>query len=340
MNILITIIILGIIIFIHELGHFSLAKLFKIPVDEFAIGMGPTLVTYDGEKTKYSVRMIPMGGFVSIRGMEVDSKEKDGFNKKPVYQRFLVIIAGVVMNFLLAFVIVVGVVFSGGKMEMNDKAIVGEVIKRSNAVEALKKGDRILEINGKKVTRWKDLKEVTKGVKKEIINLKVERKNKIVSENIKLTYDEGEKRYFIGILPSYILTKLEFKDGLIRSIVVYKNLFTMIRDGFYKLVTGKVSSKEVAGPVGMVKIVAEVKSDGGLASLFLLTALLSINIGFLNLLPFPALDGGRLIFLILEGIGLEVNKKLEEKVHMVGMILLLGAIVFITYGDIAKLITR
>jgi len=336
MNIILTILILGVIILVHEMGHFFAARYFKIPVEEFAIGMGPVLYSYKGKETKYSIRAIPMGGFVNIKGMEVESVVEDGFNSKSKFARFTVLIAGVLVNFIFAYILVFGNTIYNGKVEVSDKPIISEVLQNTNASNSLKANDEIMEIDGYKIKSWGDIQKVNSEIDSKIMEFKILRDNKIIVEDVKLTYDEKRKDYFIGILPKYDITKYGFIEGIKVSTEIYNKLFSTIVSGFSQLVTGKVDPSEISGPVGMVKIVGSV-SSGGPGLLLWLTALLSINIGFFNLLPFPALDGGRIIFVLLEAIGIRINKKFEEKFHMVGMVILLGLIILITSNDILKI---
>jgi regulator of sigma E protease len=336
MNIIITVLILGIIIMIHELGHFLTAKYFKMPVEEFSLGMGPVLFSYEGLDTRYCLRAIPMGGFVNIKGMEVDSIIKDGFNTKSPFQRFVVLIAGVVMNFILAYVIVFGSLLYNGKAVQNENPVIGNMVETSKSFENLKIGDEILEIDRNKVERWKDISRINDDIDSNSMEFLIKRDNKIIIKEVELTFDEQKNDYYIGILPEFSVEKYGFIDAIYESGTAYKNLFTMILTGFKQLITGQVSAKEISGPVGIVKIIGDASQDG-IGILFWLTALLSINIGFFNLLPFPALDGGRIIFILLEVIGIRVNKRFEEKFHMVGMVILFGLIILITFNDILNL---
>ena len=177
MNILIALLLLSIIIFIHELGHFLAARWFKIPVQEFAIGMGPEIYSYYTGKTLYSIRAIPVGGYVNIEGMDLDSKVENGFNTKTPLQRFIVLIAGIFMNFLLAFIIVFGMSFSTGKITQNEAPIIGTILEDTNAYNVLKKGDLIESIEGRKIEKWNDIYEVLKQNKKTELSLKIRRKN-------------------------------------------------------------------------------------------------------------------------------------------------------------------
>lgn len=336
MEILIAILVLGVIIFIHELGHFMTAKFFKMPVDEFSIGMGPQVCSYDTVKTTYSFRAIPIGGFVNIEGMEVDSKVEDGFNSKPAYARFIVLIAGVFMNFLLAFVIMFTSIYTNGKYVPSTQPIIGEVFKEAKSVEYIQAKDRVLEIDGYKITNWEDIGKSIKKIDSSEIMIKLERAGKVMDIKVPLTLEPNSKRYMLGVVPEYSIEKFGVMEASNLSI---KSGVKIVKDtltGFKMMITGQVKKEEISGPIGIIKVVGEASREG-LGIVFWLTALLSINIGVLNLLPFPALDGGRIIFVLLEIFGIKVNKKLEEKVHMVGMLLLFGLIIFITTNDIFNL---
>ncbi|MGY0394803.1 M50 family metallopeptidase [Fusobacterium sp. SYSU M8A802] len=338
MEILIAILVLGIIIFIHELGHFMTAKFFKMPVSEFSIGMGPQVYSYDTIKTTYSFRAIPIGGFVNIEGMEVDSKLEDGFNSKPAYARFIVLIAGVFMNFLLAFIIMFSSIYINGKPIISEKPIIGTIFKEAQSSEYLKVKDRIIEIDGKKIDSWKDISEKLKGIKEaDEIEIKIERDGKIEELEVPLTYDSKTKNYMLGILPEYSIEKFSVIEA---TELTFKSGVKIVEDtivGLKMMITGQVKAKEISGPIGIIKVVGEASRDG-LGIVLWLMALLSINVGVLNLLPLPALDGGRIIFVLLEMVGIKVNKKLEERVHMVGMLVLFGLIIFITTNDIFNLV--
>ena len=336
MTFLIAVAMLGLIIFVHELGHFLTAKFFKMPVSEFSIGMGPQVFSLDTKETTYSFRAIPIGGYVNIEGMEVGSQVENGFNSKPAYQRFIVLFAGVFMNFLTAFLIIFSIAQMSGRMEYEEKAIIGSLVKGGANEQVLKVDDKILELDGKKITLWADIPEVTKEVidKKEISAL-IERDGKEQKLVLKLTKDEENNRVVLGISPKSKKTNLSFSESLIFA----KNSFiSILKDtvgGLFTLFSGKADLKEISGPVGILKVVGEV-SKFGWTSIASLAVILSINIGVLNLLPIPALDGGRLIFVIPEFFGIKVNKKIEEKIHMIGMIFLLVLMLVIVFFDVTK----
>lgn len=340
MNVLITILILGIIIFIHELGHFMAAKFFKMPVSEFSIGMGPKLYSYEGIETTYSVRAIPVGGFVNIEGMEVDSEVEDGFNTKSPFSRFIVLFAGVFMNFSLALVIIYFMVVSTGKMIQSEEAVIGGIMETSNAYELILEGDRIFEINDREIVDWDDISKIIKEEAGENpLKIEVIRDGEEKSFLVEPIYEPGRDQPLLGILPEYSVEKYGIIESFKVAGGVFKDLFIQIIGGLKLLVTGRVKADDITGPVGMIKVVGEA-SKGGASLLVWLTALLSVNIGIFNLLPFPALDGGRIVFVVLELIGVTVNKKLEERLHMAGMLVLIGLILFITMNDVFNLISN
>lgn len=337
MNILIALLVLGVIIFIHELGHFSAAKFFKMPVSEFAIGMGPQVYSYDTMKTTYSIRAIPIGGFVNIEGMEVDSKVEDGFNTKPAYARFIVLIAGVFMNFLLAFVVLFFTIYNNGVYKPDTRAIVGEVFPNVKAEKLIKPGDKILKIDGNEIKNWDDIsKAISKRKNSDFIEIELDRENKLITENVELTKEENADKMFLGIIPQLNKEKISIAEAAKLSINNGVKIVEETITGLKMVITGKVKTQELTGPIGIIKVVGDASKQGA-SMVFWLMALISVNIGVLNLLPLPALDGGRIIFVILEILGIKVNKKVEEKVHVAGMIFLFALIIFITTNDIFNL---
>ena len=337
MTFLIAVVMLGLIIFVHELGHFLTAKLFKMPVSEFSIGMGPQVFSVDTKNTAYSFRAIPIGGYVNIEGMEIGSEVENGFSSKPAYQRFIVLFAGVFMNFLMAFILLFVTAKISGKIEYDTNAIIGGLVKGGANEQILKVEDKILELDGKKINVWTDISKVTKASQnKEEIPALIERNGKEENLTLKLTKDEENNRVVLGISPKYKKVDLSTTESLDFAKNSFNSIFTDTIKGFFTLFSGKASLKEISGPVGIFKVVGEV-SKFGWVSIISLCVVLSINIGVLNLLPIPALDGGRILFVLLELFGIKVNKKWEEKLHKGGMILLLFFILMISVNDVWKL---
>jgi peptidase M50 len=394
MGIIFTIIILGIIVFIHELGHFATAKYFGMPVTEFAIGMGPRLFSVKKEETVYSIRILPLGGFVNIEGMqpekfdleafkkermdeiieklkdEINSEnneikdeqfisevekrldaavkqelkrqeniQKNGFFTKSPFSRFIVLIAGVVMNFISALVaLYIMLSIAGVVPPQYSQAIVGEIEQNSKANGKLKVNDKILTINGKNIANWsemtKKIGEISQNYKNEDVILKVLRDNKEITENVKLAYNEKTRSNILGI--HLLSQKSTFGERIKISFIMFGDYFKLTLDGVKMLVTGKVAMKEMTGPVGLPKVIGEAYGQGGLFAMLGVFILISINIGIMNLLPIPALDGGRLIFIIPEFFGIKINKKIEEQIHLIGMIFLLVLMMIIVFFDVTK----
>ena len=337
MTFLIAVVMLGLIIFVHELGHFLTAKLFKMPVSEFSIGMGPQVFSVDTKNTAYSFRAIPIGGYVNIEGMEIGSEVENGFSSKPAYQRFIVLFAGVFMNFLMAFILLFAIAKINGRIEYDTNAIIGGLVKGGANEQILKVDDKILELDGKKINVWTDISKITKASQnKEEISALIERNGKEENITLKLTKDEENNRVVLGISPKYKKIDLSTTESLDFAKNSFNSIFTDTIKGFFTLFSGKASLKEISGPVGIFKVVGEV-SKFGWVSIISLCVVLSINIGVLNLLPISALDGGRIIFVFLELFGIKINKKWEEKLHKSGMILLLFFILMISVNDVWKL---
>jgi len=396
MGIIFTIVILGVIVFLHELGHFATAKYFGMPVSEFAIGMGPKIFSVRKGETVYSIRVLPLGGFVNIEGMqpenfdlerfkkektdeiieelrnekglseksdEIESEEfvnevskrldenvekelkkqeniqKNGFFTKSPFSRFVVLIAGVMMNFISALIALFVLLSITGVMPIKYTApVVGEIQADSRAKEKLRVNDRILAVNGENVSNWVEMSEkvlkISQNYKDEDVSLKILRNDKEITENVKLTYNKEAKANLLGI--QVLPQKTNINERIKMSFVMFRDYFKLTLDGVRMLVTGKVAMKEMTGPVGLPKIVGQAYGQGGFFALLGIFILISINIGIMNLLPIPALDGGRLIFVIPEFFGIKVNKKIEEKIHMIGMIFLLVLMLVIVFFDVTK----
>ena len=396
MEIIFTIVILGVIVFLHELGHFATAKYFGMPVSEFAIGMGPRIFSVRKGETVYSIRVLPLGGFVNIEGMqpenfdlerfkkektdeiieelrnekglteksdEIESEEfvnevskrldenlekelkkqeniqKNGFFAKSPFSRFVVLIAGVMMNFISALIALFVMLSITGVMPIKYTApVVGEIQVDSRVKEKLRVNDRILAVNGENVSNWVEMSEkvlkISQNYKDEDVSLKILRNDKEITENVKLTYNKEAKANLLGI--QVLSQKTNINERIKMSFVLFRDYFKLTLDGVRMLVTGKVAMKEMTGPVGLPKIVGQAYGQGGFFALLVIFILISINIGIMNLLPIPALDGGRLIFVIPEFFGIKVNKKIEEKIHVIGMIFLLVLMLVIVFFDVTK----
>lgn len=332
MTIFISIVVLGIIILVHELGHFLTARAFRMPISEFSIGMGPQVYSWETDKTLYSFRAIPLGGYVNIEGMEIDSEVENGFVTKPAYQRLIVLSAGVFFNFILALVLLTGIHFSTGEVSLQKEAVVGRILEGSPAKKYLKEGDRIVQIEGQPILEWTEIQKWI-GNKNEV-QVVVKRGEEEKKFRIPLLMEEGKK--YLGIYPNILQKDLNFAGSLRKAGESFVGIITNMAQGLQKMVTGKVRIEEISGPIGILQVVGEA-SKQGVVSLLWLSVFLSINVGLLNLLPLPALDGGRILFVILECLHFPMNKRIEEKIHRIGLALLLAFIFFISVQDVLNL---
>ena len=338
------IIILSITVLVHEMGHFLFARMVKVHVYEFAIGMGPVIYSKKGKSgIKYSIRAIPLGGFVSLAGEEVDIKlEKHpgkNLQDKTLFQRFLVMFMGVGFNFVFAFLVLFSIALFAGSPNMDP--IISGVPEGKPAFEAgITPGTEVLAINGKKVTFIDD---ITLFLTVEDLSKPLKIKMRSTENNVRTVTVvpreekiDGETKYVIGIELS---PKRE--TGFINSVIYgFKQMGALFKQMFVvltSLFTGKLSIGKLSGPVGIYGVVGSMKKEGAVA-LFSLLAILSINVGVINLLPFPAFDGGRILFLIIERITKKpISPKVENAIHSIGFILLMILMLFVTFNDIMKL---
>ena len=341
MTAIIFIIILGLIVFIHELGHFIFAKKAGVYVYEFSIGFGPKLFSFKrkNDETEYMIKLIPLGGYVAMAGEEDIEEDNKIPNDKKLYnktwiQRLLVMIAGVMNNFILGIVIlfIMGLIY--GTTFSNN--VLYNIPKDGNLYKlGARNGDEITKINGHKVSNYDDIQTYIALANEKHKNPEI----KITINNDK-TYNVKPKKEKDGNYYYGISVKLESKKGLIPALVyakdkfisIYKSLIIVIKSLF----TGDLGLDSVSGPVGIYTVVDTAKSS--MPMLLYLTAYLSINIGFMNLLPFPAFDGGRVLFLIIEKIkGSRLNPKVETYVNFAGFIILMGLMILVTIKDVIKL---
>jgi len=342
MTILIFILILGLIIFIHELGHFIFAKRAKIYCYEFSLGMGPKIFSFNrkNDETLYCIRLFPIGGYVKMAG-EDDDKDvefKDKIQSKTFFQKFLTIIAGALFNFLLGFFILFLISLIYGSY--TTKPIVGNIDKNYNVYkEGIRENDIIYKVDGKKIYFQEDVLLMLE-MKEEntLLKLEVKRKNEILSFEIMPSEEtiEEEKVFVYGLsfneTKNYgLITSIKF--GFSKFVAIYTNMFRVL----FELFAGNLSFSSLSGPVGIYSIVGE-SAKLGFENLLFLVAALSINVGFINLIPFPAFDGGRLIFLVIEKIIKKpIDPKIENTIHTIGFAILMCLIVYVTYKDIINI---
>lgn len=356
MAILIFIVILSLLVFVHEFGHFSVAKWAGMKVEEFGFGFPPRLFKLRRGETEYSVNLIPLGGFVKIFGESGEHRDEPrSFASRSIWKRFLVLVAGVAMNVLLAWVLLIGG-FTVGLPTAVDEPLPGHptivdsavqmtyVLPGSAADEAgVEMGDRVLAINGTSVLSAERARELIGTVAEgDTLELTIERDG--VSRTLELAPRKiASGQIAIGTQITTVgIVRYGLPDAVIQGTSATVGLTAATLQGFGtligRLVTGQGVSADIAGPVGIASMTGDV-ADLGWPYLIHFTALLSINLAILNVIPFPALDGGRILFLVIEAVRRRpVTAALERGVHGAGFALLILLVILITYRDIAGLV--
>lgn len=350
-TILVFLIILSILVLIHELGHFFVAKKMGIKVEEFGFGLPPRAFGIKKGETVYSLNWLPIGGFVKLYGEDEagggkirNSDNKRAFFTRPVWQRSLVVVAGVIMNFLLSVAIISYLFGVSGVRLPGDKVIVTDVIKGAPADEAgIRKDDVIEALNGIKITNSSQLINITKEHLGEEVVLKI-RNPKPETRSIKVTprkkYPQNQGPMGVAISQNIITKKYPWYEapvvGTKESLKISWLIIASLGKTVYDLTFQGEVPKGVAGPVGIAQLTGQFVKVGPLAVLSFMS-ILSLNLAILNILPIPALDGGRLFFILVEGVtGRKISQKLESKAHAVGMAVLLSLIALITINDIIR----
>ncbi|MBE6570991.1 MAG: RIP metalloprotease RseP [Ruminococcaceae bacterium] len=343
LGIIIAILGFGVIIFVHELGHFLTARFFGVTVNEFSIGMGPKIFS---KKSKdgilYSLRLLPVGGFVSMAGEDEESDDPNSFEKKSKLARFIILFAGAFMNLVLGFIIMFVCVVSSDRLYSNkiESFLVadtnGEIVEE---YQGLRAGDEIISVDGHKVGVRYDYVFTAMRLDARPVEITVRRGGeKIIIENFRFPTDSSDGITFAN--PSFFIPQEKNKNFFNCIFETFGQTTASVKMVVYSLVdlvSGKYSVEAVSGPVGVVSEIGESAKYGAGSVLFLL-ALIAINIGVFNLLPFPALDGGRILFIAIEAvIRRPVNKKIETAVNFAGLAMLLTLMIFVTVKDVISL---
>ncbi|MBS5604379.1 MULTISPECIES: RIP metalloprotease RseP [Enterocloster] len=348
MSFVAAVLIFGIIIMIHEFGHFLFAKLNGIGVIEFSLGMGPRLYSFEKGGTRYSIKILPFGGSCMMLGEDEENSDQSAFNNKSVWARISVVAAGPIFNFLLAFLLSMVIVGLTGYQP----ATVMEVMDGYPAKEAgLLPGDLITEINGRNIHSKDDItlyiqthagKTITVEYKRADGNGGVERRSAVIVPQ----YSEEDGGYLMGVRFDGVAKPVSgLGQLLVHSAYEVKYWIQYVFDAFYMMFHGEVSLNDLSGPVGIVTTIDDTVDQVipygrtvVILTLINFCILLSANLGVMNLLPIPALDGGRLVFLFIEAVrGKPIDKEKEGMVHMAGMMLLMALMVLVLFNDVRKL---
>ncbi len=355
LTILIFIILLGVLVLVHEWGHFITARLFGCGVEEFGIGFPPRAKKWLSKKTGiiYSLNWLPIGGFVKIKGEDgSERQDSDSFAAKPAYQRLIILLAGVAMNMLLAAVLLSVTFALGAPADLdnippgatvkNAAVIIAEVLPDSPASQAgFQAGDKLINLGNQNIDRVGQISSIAKFYDDQDIKAQVVRGDKIIELQVKPSYQDsvGAVGIGVGLMSSGTITYPWYQlPG--RGLQATADLTTKILQAFATIIgslfNGQSVDAQIAGPVGIAVLTGQV-ARLGLVYLLQFAALLSINLAIINVLPFPALDGGRVLFLAIEKIiRRPINQKIETVVHNIGFMILLALIAVITYRDLAN----
>ena len=339
-TILIAIFVFGFLIFIHEFGHYIFARIFKVTITEFSIGMGPKLVWYDSKKTgiKYALSAIPFGGYVAMVGEDGESDDPNAFNKKPCWQRLIITVAGATVNILAG---ILAIVILASTVNFGDTTVAKFAeteFDTSSEDFGLREGDKIVRVDGKRVRYLDELSyEIMRRGNKPIDIVVIRDGETITIPNVEfpIAEEQGQKFGVMDFIP-YAVKKnvgnvLDY--SLSKSVLIVRMCWESIID----LITGRYTIAAVSGPIGIGEVIGEAAGQG-VAPLLSIAALISINLGVMNLLPIPALDGGRTVLILVEMITKKkLNPDLEAKINAVSLIILLALSAIIMVKDVVGL---
>lgn len=333
--IIIAILFFELIIIVHEGGHYVAARLMKIKVNEFAIGMGPKIFSFERGGTKYSLRWILFGGYCQMEGESEDSDSDGSFSNKKVIQRIFVVVAGAVMNLILGFVIVAILVSS---QNLIGTPTIAQFEDNATSASVLQAGDTIKSIDGMRVYTATDVSTGLTRSADDTIDIVVDRDGRTESLSVRFDTEEYEGTEYIKMDFWLYGTKKTASSVLKSSAMEWVSYARMVFLSVHDMLTGRYGVKDLSGPVGAVSVISDAVKYSAFSMLRIM-ALLTINIGLFNLFPIPALDGWRLFLLIFEGI---FRKKLPQKfewvINAAGLAILLGLMCFVTFSDVSKLI--
>ncbi len=338
LTILAAIFVFGLLVLVHELGHFITAKLTDMRVDEFAIGFGPKLVSYKYGETMYSLRVVPLGGYNKIAGMEPDDTEagERAYFAKPVWARMIVILAGSAMNFILPLVLFFGIFFFAGVSTPSPEPVLGGVLAHKPAAEAgLLAGDRITRIDGQDIDSWKTFTAAIKDGDGKVYKVEFQRGGEDMATTLIPVYDNSSKRSVVGVLGSVNTEYPGTWQSAVLAVQKTGYIIVSMLKGLQQIFTG-ASAADLAGPLGVAQMAGEV-AQLGFIPLLNFAAFLSLNLGIVNLLPVPALDGGHFMTLVLEAVrGKPLSARSMQYAQAVGIVLLISLMLLATFNDITR----
>ena len=338
LTVLACIFVFGILVTVHEFGHFITAKLTGMKVEEFSIGFGPKIFQQQEGETLYSLRMLPLGGYNKIAGMDPEDPEdlERGFNSKPVTSRMLVILAGSLMNFILPVLIFFGIFLAYGMEVPQNTPVLGQIVEGYPAAQSgLKEGDRVLSINGQPVSQWPDIRTRLADAGTKPVPFEIQRDKEKLTVTVTPVLNPETGKPFIGVVSSLKKVQLTPWQAAVSSVTATKNIIKNMYASLYHMVTGKTKA-ELSGPVGVAKMAGQV-AHKGFDMLLQFTAMLSLNLAIINLLPLPALDGGHFLILLIEAItGHKLGKTAMQNIQKIGVAMILAITIFATFKDLTR----
>lgn len=335
--------VFGLLVLFHEFGHFLTAKLTGMRVDEFAIGFGPKIFSKKYGETKYSLRAIPLGGFNDIAGMDASDNPagERGFCEKPVFSRMVVILAGSAMNFVLPVILFFGIYATVGVGKPSPEPVIGGIMQGMSAESAgLQVGDKILQINGKNVKTWSEMLKDIKALEPEKnVSLVYERNSQVEEISMVAKFDPKYKRVMFGIQSQTIYEEKTLGEAFTAATQHTKEIFVMMLNGLAEIFKSP-SEAELSGPIGIAQMAGQA-AETGIIPLLNFAALLSLNLGIINLLPVPALDGGHFVGLAIEAVrGKPMGAKALMYTQRAGIAFLLLLTLYATTNDLINVIWR
>jgi regulator of sigma E protease len=346
MNIVMALLALGFLIFIHELGHYWAARATGVRVEEFAVGFGPAIFKFERNNISYRLNWIPIGGYVRMLGEDNPgaAAAPDNFNNRPIWARVLVISAGVIMN-LIGAVVILAILFNVYGVPQN-KLIVAEVVAGSPAqVAGLQKGDQLYAVNN--VTLADDFEAFNREVQHHTdkpMTVEVVRDGEHKTLTVTPRFNPAEGKTLVGIQigqARHFVKEGTFGENVSKAVTDTGRMTVMMFDSFWKLITGSVPLKDIGGPVEIVRVTGQ-QAETGMPQFLFIVALISINLAVMNIIPFPALDGGRLVFLLIEWVrrGKRIPLEKEASINFVGILFLLTIMVLVTFKDVFHIFTQ
>lgn len=334
-NILLNIIkiafLLGFLILIHEAGHFFVAKLFKVKVSEFAIGFGPIIWKKQGKETKYVLRLIPLGGFVNLLGEEESVNEEGSFSKASRIKKICILLAGGTVNIIFGLLVYFILVATTGNFA---STTVSQIIENYPAqIAKIEQGDEILKVNDKKIRLKSDIDNILAKSEGKDVKITIKRNTEILNINVTPTINEETGKYFLGII--FKQAKKDFINNCYYSFWNTVYFSGSIVENVKELFIGNVGVDQLTGPVGISKVVVKTQN---VSQFVYILALISLSLGVTNLLPFPPLDGGKILLLVVEKIiRRPIKESVNNAIQMTGFFIIMALAVLVTYNDVLKI---